>query len=126
MKSSLGVVVAALIVLALLGFEYWQYKDEQAYRETLNNQLIHLTERVNSIDQRVQIAKSEMEKIQQNSLGGLIETANDALIQGWSAMINSVEKELERAKQGIAAQPQSKQPNDTSSADPVPSNGAGM
>lgn len=120
MKSSLGVLLAAVIVVALLVFEYWQYRDEQAYRETLNTQLIHLSERVSSIDQRVQLAKSEMDKIQQNSLGGLIETANDALIQGWSAMINSVEKELERAKQGIAAQP-----NGSSSADPAPNNGAG-
>ncbi|RNL67631.1 hypothetical protein [Zhongshania marina] len=125
MKSSLGVVLAAVIVVALLAFEYWQYRDAQAYREALNTQLIHISERVNTLDQRVQLTKAEIDKLQQSSLGGLIETANDALIQGWSAMINSVEKELERAKQGIAAQPQTKQSNGSSSVDPAPNNGAG-
>jgi hypothetical protein len=124
MKSSLGVVLAAVIVAVLLAFEYWQYRDEQAYREALNTQLIHISERMNSLDQRVQLTKGEIDKLQQGSLGGLIETANDALIQGWSAMINSVEKELARAKEGIAAQPQAKQSNG-SSADPAPNNGAG-
>lgn len=125
MKSSLGVVLAAVIVVALLAFEYWQYRDAQAYREALNTQLIHISERVNTLDQRIQLTKAEIDKLQQSSLGGLIETANDALIQGWSAMINSVEKELERAKQGIAAQPQTKQSNGPSSVDPAPNNGAG-
>lgn len=125
MKSSLGVVLAAVIVVALLAFEYWQYRDAQAYREALNTQLIHISERVNTLDQRVQLTKAEIDKLQQSSLGGLIETANDALIQGWSAMINSVEKELERAKQGIAAQPQTKQSNGSSSVDLTPNNGAG-
>ena len=32
MKSSVGVLLAAIIVFVLLAFEYWQYRDEQAYR----------------------------------------------------------------------------------------------
>ncbi|MEX1665779.1 hypothetical protein [Zhongshania arctica] len=124
MKSSLGVLLAAVIFLALAGFEYWQYRDQQAYRQGLNVQLMDLSARLNSIEARIDSAKGEIDKIQQNSLGGLIESANDALIEGWSAMINSVEKELERAKKGIAKPPQAAQPN-SPSAQPAPNNGAG-
>lgn len=124
MKYSLGVLLAAVIVVTLMGFEYWQYRDQQAYRQGLNTQLIDMSARLNSIEERIDIAKAEIDKIQQNSLGGLIESANDALIEGWSAMINSVEKELERAKKGIATPPQTAQPN-SSSTYPTPNNGAG-
>ncbi|MBO6752942.1 MAG: hypothetical protein JJ903_07665, partial [Spongiibacter sp.] len=39
---------------------------------------------------------------EESSLGGIIENANKALIQGWSAMVESVERELERAQENIA------------------------
>lgn len=126
MKTSMGLLLAAIIVVVLLGLEYWQYRDAQAYRQTVNAQLMLLSERVNGIDERVRIAKNELDEIQQNSLGGLIESANDALIEGWSAMINSVEKELERAKKGIDKKvPNTAPDNSSPSADPAPVNGQG-
>ena len=82
MKSSVGVLLAAIIVFVLLAFEYWQYRDEQAYRNALNTQLVSLSQRVDSIDERIQSAKTELDTMKQNSLGGLIESANDALIHG--------------------------------------------
>jgi peptidoglycan hydrolase CwlO-like protein len=124
MKSSLGVLLAAVIVVSLTSFEYWQYRDQQAYRQGLNAQLTDLSARLNSIEARIDIAKDQIDKIQQTSLGGLLESSNNALIEGWSAMINSVEKELERAKKGIARPPRAAQPN-SPSAYPAPNNGAG-
>ncbi|MFQ3199460.1 MAG: hypothetical protein ACI9SK_000167 [Zhongshania sp.] len=124
MKFLLGVLFAAVIVLTFAGFEYWQYQKQQAYRQEVDAELINLSARVNNIEERIDIAKVEIDKIQQNSLGGLIESANDALIQGWSAMIDSVEKELERAKKGISTPPNAAEPN-SMSVQPAPSNGAG-
>jgi hypothetical protein len=124
MKFLLGVLFAAVIVLTFTGFEYWQYQEQQAHRQEFDAQLINLSARVNSIEERIDIAKDEIDKIQQNSLGGLIESANDALIQGWSAMIDSVEKELERAKKEISTHPKAAEPNSLS-VYPAPSNGAG-
>ncbi|WP_414729390.1 hypothetical protein [Zhongshania aliphaticivorans] len=101
MKLSSGEILAGCIVLVLLVFEVWQYLDAKAYRETMNAQLVLLSTRVDSVDERVQLARDKLEKLEQSSLGGLIENANDALIQGWSAMIDTVEKELQRAKKGF-------------------------
>ena len=101
MKLSSGEMLAGCIVLVLLVFEVWQYLDAKAYRETMNAQLVLLSTRVDSVDERVQLARDKLEKLEQSSLGGLIENANDALIQGWSAMIDTVEKELQRAKKGF-------------------------
>lgn len=104
MKISTGEFLAGFLVLVLLVFEVWQYFDAKAYRETMNAQLVMLSIRVDEVDERVQQAKQEMEKLEGASIGGLIENANDALIQGWSAMLNSVEKELQRAKKGFEKQ----------------------
>ncbi|MBB5188428.1 F0F1-type ATP synthase membrane subunit b/b' [Zhongshania antarctica] len=101
MKLSSGEILAGCIVLVLLVFEVWQYLDAKAYRETMNAQLVLLSTRVDSVDERVQQARDKLEELEQSSLGGLIENANDALIQGWSAMIDTVEKELHRAKKGF-------------------------
>lgn len=101
MKLSSGEILAGCIVLVLLVFEVWQYLDAKTYRETMNAQLVLLSTRVDSVDERVQLARDKLEKLEQSSIGGLIENANDALIQGWSAMIDTVEKELQRAKKGF-------------------------
>ena len=127
MKLSSGEVLAGLIVLVLVVFEIWQFLDAKAYRETMNAQLVLLSTRVDSVDERVQQARDELEKLEQSSLGGLIDNANDALIQGWSAMIATVEKELQRAKKGFDKQGPQASPNNQQQA--VPSspqpNGAG-
>jgi hypothetical protein len=98
MKLSAGSIVAVFVVVVFLVFEFWQYRDAQAYRNVMNGQLLTLTVRVDSLNSKLEEAVLEMQKVEQSSIGGLISNANDALIQGWSAMINTVEKELQRAK----------------------------
>jgi hypothetical protein len=83
MKLSAGSIVAVFVVVVFL---------------VMNGQLLTLTVRVDSLNSKLEEAVLEMQKVEQSSIGGLISNANDALIQGWSAMINTVEKELQRAK----------------------------
>ncbi|MFT5887831.1 MAG: hypothetical protein ACI9BO_000644 [Zhongshania sp.] len=98
MKLSAGSIVAVVVVVVFLVFEFWQYRDAQAYRNAMSGQLLTLTVRVDSLNSKLEEAVLEMQKVEKSSIGGLIGNANDALIQGWSAMINTVEKELQRAK----------------------------
>lgn len=99
MKLSSGVIFAGIIVLLFAAFEYWQYRDEQRYRAELAQQLSALNARLETVHDSLQKAR---EREEENSLGGIIENANKALIQGWSAMVESVERELERAQKNIA------------------------
>ncbi|WP_373077948.1 hypothetical protein [Zhongshania sp.] len=126
MKLSSGEVLAGVIVFVLVVFEVWQYLDAKAYRETMNAQLVILSSRVDGVDERVQQAREKLETLEQSSLGGLIENANDALIQGWSAMIDTVEKELQRAKKGFDNQGNSAGTSGNSQSTPTPGpSGAG-
>jgi len=123
MKLSSGVVLAGVIVVVLAVFELWQYLDAKAYRETVNAQLMQLSARVDGIDETVQLARKELEQMEQSSLGGLIENANDALIQGWSAMMDTVEKELQRAKESLDKPAPKMDPNSAPSQGKQPSAG---
>ena len=99
MKMSSGVIFAGIIVLLFAAFEYWQYRDEQAYRAALSQQLVTIESRLDELSGQLQEARKRDEE---SSLGGIIENANKALIQGWPAMGASVERELERAQENIA------------------------
>lgn len=107
MKTSIGTVLAIVIVLAVAAFEYWQYKDAEAHRTMVNAKLMQLSARVDELDQNLLAAREEMRELESSSLGGIIDNANEALIQGWSAMIDTVERELERAKQSFDERQQS-------------------
>ena len=128
MKLSSGVIFAGIIVLLFAVFEYWQYRDEQRYRAELAQQLSALNARLETVHNSLQKAR---EREEQNSLGGIIENANKALIQGWSAMVESVERELERAQENIAqsrresAQKPQQPPADDNGAAPAGTSGEG-
>lgn len=101
MKTSVGTVLAVLIVLAVAALEYWQYKDAQAQRAMVNAQLVQLSIRIDELDQKLLATKREMQELESSSLGGIIDNANEALIQGWSVMVETVEQELARARESL-------------------------
>lgn len=123
MKTSFGTVLAIVIVLAVAAFEYWQYKDAEAHRTMVNAKLMQLSSRVEELDQNLLAARREMQELESSSLGGIIDNANEALIQGWSAMVDTVERELERARESIQ-QRQQPGPSDSPSAAPEAQEGS--
>ncbi|MEE2653416.1 MAG: hypothetical protein VYE54_11875 [Pseudomonadota bacterium] len=111
MKSSLNAIFAVAIV-ALIGFEYWQYRHNQAETQRLEQQLVALQQSVDALSQQLNSAKEEDAA---SSLGNLLEEANKALVDGWSVMVDAVERELQRAQQQIeeSKKPKSEAPTET-------------
>lgn len=101
MKSTLFTGLVFVLLLALAGFQYYQYQQQQAVQANLQNELVTLHSRLERLEMNMAKARSDMEQLEENSLGGLIEDANDALIEGWSAMMNAVGKELETARRSF-------------------------
>ncbi|MDX1505588.1 MAG: hypothetical protein R3221_07710 [Spongiibacter sp.] len=121
MKVSLNVVFATLLVIIVAGFEYWQYQDAQTHRETLNKQLIELHGRIEAVDARLSNTRAQIQRMEESSLSGVIEGANQALISGWSEMLESVERELEAAREKFHSSRKKADPADPQQADPQPS-----
>jgi hypothetical protein len=98
MKSSAGIIFAFVLLLVLGAFEIWQYREQQIYRESMQHQLVELSARLEGIELTVNQAKEQMRELEGASIGGLIDNANDALIEGWSAMMDAVGRELDSAR----------------------------
>lgn len=97
MKVSVNAILA-LLIIALVGFEFWQYRQLEAQKEGLEQQLLALQIRVDELDK--ELARRESEE-QASGLGTILEEANKALVDGWSVMVDAVEKELQRAQKEL-------------------------
>ena len=98
MKSSVNAIFAVAI-FALIGFEYWQYHQHQTEKQLLEQQLAALQQRVDRLDSALNSVKEE--DAAASSLGSILEEANKALVDGWSVMVDAVERELQRAQEQI-------------------------
>lgn len=97
MKVSSNAILAVLII-ALVGFEFWQYRQLQSQKEGLEQQVLALQLRVDELSE--QLAERDR-KEQASGLGSILEEANKALVDGWSVMVDAVEKELQRAQKEL-------------------------
>ncbi len=99
MKSTLfsGLLLFLLVVLA--GFVVWERQLQAERDRAFQVQLNELNTQIERLEMNMAKARSDMERLEESSIGGLIDDANDALIEGWSAMMNAVGRELESARQ---------------------------
>lgn len=98
----IGVFLVVVVLLAVLAVDYMQYQHGQASRETLHTEISSLNKRISNLEGQLAKTDAELKKMETSSLGGIIDNANEALIEGWSAMIDAVERQLDQAKENIA------------------------
>ncbi|AKH69887.1 hypothetical protein IMCC21906_02224 [Spongiibacter sp. IMCC21906] len=97
-----GVFLVVLLLVAILAVDYLQFQHSQTSRAALHSEISHLNERINGLEGQLSTVKAELNKMENSSLGGVINNANEALIEGWSAMIDAVERQLDQAKENMA------------------------
>ncbi|MBD2859161.1 hypothetical protein IB286_09085 [Spongiibacter sp. KMU-158] len=99
MKSSLTSALLVLIIIALGAYAFWDHRMQTERNAALQNELIAVNSRLERLEMNMAKTRADMDELGESSLGGMIEDANDALIEGWSAMMNAVGRELETARQ---------------------------
>lgn len=99
--KNINTALLALLLIAVVGYGVWQHQTTQAYRQQSSASLVQLSLRLDSIEAQMAAAKDELQKIDENSVSGIIDNANEVLINGWSAMMRAVESELEKAKEAF-------------------------
>lgn len=119
MKAAMGAIMVALAVAALLAVDYIVYQQQLAQNQQiqqLQQQLELAHARNDALNKRLDEMEQQVRKIENASLGGIIDNANAALIEGWSAMVDAVERQLEQAKQSMEKNRQAP-PSSTAPAD---------
>ncbi|MGJ8687399.1 MAG: hypothetical protein ACSHWQ_07960 [Spongiibacteraceae bacterium] len=96
--KNINSALLTLLLIAVVGYGVWQHQITQAYRQQSSASLVQLSLRLDSIEAQMAAAKDELQKIDDNSVSGIIDNANEVLINGWSAMMRVVENELEKAR----------------------------
>ena len=96
------VLLLLLVLLAGVGYLYYDGQRQLQYyqQETmaLQLQLDALREEVKNLDKKVKT-------LDESSVQGIVREANSAIIDGWQSLVNTVEGELNRAREALRDKP---------------------
>lgn len=92
---------AAKILLVVALVEAWYIYDLHNKNEALIADNVNLETQLAQSEQALATVRSEIEELEKRSLEGVLKETNKAVISGWEKLLNTVEKELEKARDAI-------------------------
>ena len=106
MKTFWSTLAKILFVLVLIQawFLYDLYQDNQILivdNIELEQQLLTANDSLESLNASLDVANKKIELLEKNSLDGVLEETNKAVINSWEALLNTVEGELKKARKSI-------------------------
>ena len=102
-------VLIVLLFTGFLAFVYFQMEKNRQMGQQFNMEISELDMRVRQLDSKLNRAQERIKQLEKTSIKGVVENANDAILQGFGAMIGVMESELQKAKQRLSGG----QPDDT-------------
>lgn len=104
-----------LLVLVLLfagsAVQYWHTLQQL---EASEQRVVSLEAEVEQLTSRLQQLEGQVTELNKSSLKGIVRDANNAFLQSWENLVDSVGSELEKARESLNnkyPQPNSPQPN---------------
>ena len=98
-----------IVVLAQTAVLYLGYQREQA----LSAEVTSLRAEVTTLRQSLAQQRNKLAQIERQSVSAMVAKANKVIVEGWDAIVDSVESEMVRARQALteleaeqAAEPQ--------------------
>ncbi|UTF60457.1 hypothetical protein [Gilvimarinus sp. DA14] len=76
---------------------YWGYQQHMQ----LKARVAELESQSADLQARAQALSNTIKKMEQDSVGAMVKKANQVIVQGWDAIINSVEAEMDRAREAL-------------------------
>lgn len=96
-------LILALLVLVIAGMG-WMYYDGQQQLKEARLQSQQLEQQLALLNKEVAALSEQVEKLGDNSVEGLVRQANNAILDGWESLVNSVENELKKAREKVQQQ----------------------
>lgn len=88
-------IVLLLAALAGLG---WLFYQQQLQAQ---QQITQLTQRLNQAEIDIEAVQKRVQQLDKSSINGLVKEANNAILDGWEALVNGVGEEVKRARDSI-------------------------
>lgn len=103
--------VILLIAVLVLGWMTYQTREQLLQSE---RQIAVLQESITVTQQELVQVNGKLEELNKTSVKGLVKEANNAILDGWEALVNSVENEVRKARESMednAGEPENASPS---------------
>ncbi|MCB1614912.1 MAG: hypothetical protein KDI30_02755 [Pseudomonadales bacterium] len=100
------IIVSLVVVLGVMGgYGYKLYESHHAYKSTLEGEIRELKTQVRDLQALVKFQDERIAALEKTSINKLVDDANNMFIEGWESMLNTLETELDKAREKSATQP---------------------
>ena len=108
MNTTTQRVLIAVLLLLFMGSagQYWQ---TQQALEISRLEIAQLQTKVDQLDSQVEQLQGQVALLGKTSVQGVVREANSALIDGWSSLMSTVERELVKARESMGSAQDSQQ-----------------
>ncbi|MAZ86321.1 MAG: hypothetical protein CL693_01635 [Cellvibrionaceae bacterium] len=91
-------VMSVLLVVFLI-ISGWMHYDTQRKLLASQQQMLRLNAQLTQMSEQMALVQQELGRVNADGIDGMVKDANDALLSGWESLVNTVEKELKRARE---------------------------
>lgn len=99
-------VVLLVVTLAISG---WMHYDTQQQLLASQRQIHQLNTQIAQLSEQMVLVHQELSRVNTDSIDGIVKDANEALLNGWESLVNTVGEELKRAREQGAGTNQNQQ-----------------
>ncbi len=86
--------IVFLLLLVLSGFLGWRWYQAEEENRRLRVELERMNEHALNLEKDVVALQEQIQELEGKTVKGAVEDANEAIIKGWEAFIDRVQKEL--------------------------------
>lgn len=108
MSSVVSKYLIIIVLLVVVVFQLYLYQESLKREQFLQHQIGHLQRQVVDMEKELVVVKAMVLELNEGSLDAMVDDANEAIISGWEALIDVVNKELQNARDSLRADDQPK------------------
>ncbi|MFT5576631.1 MAG: uncharacterized membrane-anchored protein YhcB (DUF1043 family) [Bermanella sp.] len=94
-------VLICLVMVTVVGLQLYQLRSNQAFQRDVAQELAVLRAELNGTRKDNERLESELAELRSNDISTMVEGAGDALVTGWSSMLDALETELRKAEKSM-------------------------
>lgn len=122
MSSIISRYLIVVVLLVVVIFQLFLYQESLEREKFLQYQISNLQRQVVGLERELVVVKTLVVELDESSLDSMAEDANEAIVTGWEALMETMSRELESARKSLEPddKPKSQAPQPSPSAGQIP------
>jgi predicted negative regulator of RcsB-dependent stress response len=101
MKDQNRYLLMTLVLACVTGVVSWQWYQSQQREQLLQQKLMDMQQQVSRLEEQTAHLRKELNQLNKTSFKSLVKDANNALLEGWQSLLNTVEGEIKKARDAL-------------------------